>query len=103
MSRIPESLRSGYGANNYSNGYNDSNRSLPGRVDEDEPPPDTGSVRAPSRPRDRRAGQYGGLQNPYSGFTPTTRGNALVEDAPQLERPTSLERTQAKRRSGNAS
>jgi exocyst complex component 4 len=36
----------------------------------------------------------------YTGFNPTPE-DAWVEDAPQLGRPTSLERAQAKRRSGN--
>src|ERR1700709_2503867 len=101
MSRLPDSLRTGRGANNYGNGYSESSYSIPRRVDEDELPPKSGPVRPPPRSRDRRAGQYGGLQNPYSGFAPTTREETPEDDGPQVERPTSLERTAAKRRSGN--
>ncbi|KAF1942073.1 hypothetical protein EJ02DRAFT_503063 [Clathrospora elynae] len=48
---------------------------------------DVPSLRTPSGDRDRRPGGYGGLSAP-------------AEEPPQVSRPTSLERTQAKRRSG---
>lgn len=75
MSRNPGSLRAGSnGSGGYTNGYYG--------ADDDYP-------RRPSAERRRRPGGYG-------GFSPSDRS----EEAPHVQRPTSLERTQARRRSG---
>lgn len=98
MSRLPDSLRSGFGTGNppSGNGYSDSKYTSSARVDEEK------SVRPPPfRSRERRAGQYGAVGGGFTGFTANTPEETWAEETPQVERPTSLERTQAKRRSGN--
>jgi exocyst complex component 4 len=97
MSRLPDSLRSGFGTSNPpGNGYSDSKYTSSARGDEDR------SVRPPPfRSRERRAGQYGAVTGGYTGFNSNPPEEAWAEETPQVERPTSLERTQAKRRSGN--
>ncbi|KAF2181842.1 hypothetical protein K469DRAFT_638041 [Zopfia rhizophila CBS 207.26] len=90
MSRVPNSLRSGANGSGYTNGYyNNGGYGQYGANDDD-----YGSQRRPSteRRRDRRPGGYG-------GFAASDRD----EDAPHVTRPTSLERTQAHRRSGDRS
>jgi exocyst complex component 4 len=117
-----DSLRSGYGNNPYggtSNGYGSaSNLSSPPTTnpygDDDRPTTgDTRGGRPAFRPRERRQGAYGQMPfggaaatsppgpSPYGGFSSSR--DALLEDdgAPQVNRPTSLERSQAKRRSVN--
>lgn len=104
MSRLPDSLRSGggYGNSNYSNGYGNSSANPYGDDSYGGGGAGAGG-RQPFRPRDRRqggfvAGTYGGT---YGGFS-ASRENVTVpeEGTPQVNRPTSLERSQAKRRSG---
>ncbi|KAF2404632.1 hypothetical protein EJ06DRAFT_553480 [Trichodelitschia bisporula] len=98
MSRLPDSLRTGstpaYGPS-YTNGYT--------------PQPDEPSTSRPAfRPRERRAGGYGA--DSYAGYADDARsdprgeprsvaGNSAVA---AVTRPTSLERSQAKRRSTGA-
>jgi exocyst complex component 4 len=119
MSRdFPDSLRGGYGnggrvANGYgsniggtnpygsTNPYGDTN---PPYGDNDRSGETRGS-RPAFRARERRQGGYG-AGTLGSGDAPTpfgfagSRENILEEGGPQVNRPTSLERSQAKRRSG---
>lgn len=89
--------------NNPYNGYSNSNTNPYGDSN-------TGEARGSRpvfRPRDRRQGGYGALASPddrpqgYGGFS-SSRDNLDEEEdnGPQVNRPTNLERSQAKRRSG---
>jgi exocyst complex component 4 len=121
MSRYNDSMRPGYGGgyggsygagygSNYNTGYGESNAAdnpYANGSGNDDAGTAPSSLRQPSN-RTRRAGQYG--TNPYGGVG-TTGGaydghaDASSSDtagARQLPRPTSLERSQAKRRSGGA-
>lgn len=90
MSRIPGSMRAGAnGSGGYTNGYNNGGGGggygqYGGAADDDYPPRPSAERR-----RDRRPGGYGGFSS-----------GDREEDAPQVTRPTSLERTTARRRSG---
>jgi exocyst complex component 4 len=102
------SYNSGYGEKNSADNKNHGNGS--GNEEASAAPTNPPSLRQPSN-RTRRAGQYG--TNPYGGVgTGSTAGYdghadvSSASDTPgarQLPRPTSLERSQAKRRSGGAS
>lgn len=105
MSRVPGSRRPGPNGAGYTNGYGRSGGY--GGGDEDYEP------RRPSTERRRRPGGYGGLEaepeqdsqpgvfsgyrggGGYGGYNPQEE-----EDAPVVARPTSLERREAQRRSG---
>ncbi|KAF2421264.1 hypothetical protein EJ08DRAFT_738247 [Tothia fuscella] len=111
----PDSVRSNYGgANPYGANYGGSNTALNvNPYGDDAQEQGTAEARGPPvfRARDRRQGAYGQVGPPsaptsqYGGFT-RSRNNVdeLGEDGgPQVNRPTSLERSQAKRRSGGKS
>jgi exocyst complex component 4 len=127
MSRYNDSMRPGYGGgyggsygggygSSYSGGYGEDNSADnryygngSGNDDSGAAPSNPPSLRQPSN-RTRRAGQYG--TNPYGGVGTGGGGYDGPADASsasdtagarQLPRPTSLERSRAKRRSGGAS
>jgi exocyst complex component 4 len=101
----------GQGASNYSNGYgnsgtnpygNDSYGASGGRPVLGGPPPSAGGdggPRAPFRARERRQGGYGAPSPAIAGGFSASRENLIEEDRPQVNRPTSLERSVGKRRS----
>lgn len=101
MSRVPGARRPGAnGAGGYTNGYGGYGGYGAGEDDYDSRRPSA------ERPRERRPGGYGGLSSNseedrqpgvfggYGGYT------APEEETTHVARPTSLERTQANRRSG---
>jgi exocyst complex component 4 len=128
MSRYNDSTRPGYGGgyggsygagygSSYNGGYGENNSADnkyygngSGNDDASAAPSNPPSLRQPSN-RTRRAGQYG--TNPYGGVGGAGGAGydghvdaSSASDTPgarQLPRPTSLERSQAKRRSGGAS
>ncbi|OCK78597.1 hypothetical protein K432DRAFT_427162 [Lepidopterella palustris CBS 459.81] len=90
MSRVPPSLRAGgNGSGGYTNGY--SNDGPPNQYSQNDNDVGTRArIGAERRNRERRPGGYGGFTSPEP-----------EDEAPHVTRPTSLERTQAHRRSGD--
>jgi exocyst complex component 4 len=108
MSRFNDSnrggARGGYGqASNYSNGYGNSGTNPYGDdsygTAAGGPPSAGGGPRPPFRARERRQGGYGAPSPAIAGSFPASRENLIEEDRPQVNRPTSLERSVGKRRS----
>lgn len=85
MSRAPGSRPNGYGG--YANGYNNGGGGYGGYGGGGYDAPDDDYQRRPSDEPRRRPGGYGGFISDRE------------DDVPQVTRPTSLERTQARRRS----
>jgi exocyst complex component 4 len=118
MSRdYPNTLRGGYGNDRYANGYGNNNGTTnpyggtnPYGDTNPYSDSDRSSEARGSRPafraRERRQGAYGAGTlrandevSPFDSFA-NSRENIAEEEAPQVSRPISLERSQAKRRSG---
>lgn len=95
MSRVPPTTRPrANGSSGYSNGYyNDGPTRQFDQTDNDTSPQSKGDGERQNR--ERRPGGYG-------GFTPAEREDSPAQ-GPHVTRPTSLERTQAHRRSGDKS
>lgn len=112
MSRgYPDSMRGGYGStgnSSYSNGYSNTNPYGGTNPYGDDPSSGDGRGARPAfRARERRQGGYGAGTigsgpSPFGGYASPREDDEEEGGAPQVNRPTSLERSQAKRRSGTS-